>query len=99
MDQCLDDIEYEDDFDALMYTEFPDDEEEEETDPILASFIEDMDNIERIGNALMGTETRGGWHLDAETGEYRRMQVSINEARRPYVMRAIQVFERTGIFI
>ena len=98
MDQCLDGIECEDDFDALMHTEFPEDEEEE-TDPILASFMEDMNNIERIGNALMGTETRGGWHLDAETGDYRRMQVSVSDARRPYVMRAVQVFERTGIFM
>lgn len=97
MDQCLDDIEAEDEFDALMYSEFPEDEDEE-TDPILSSFIDSMNNIERIGNVLMSAETHGGWHLDPVTGEYRKMQASLDEARRPYVMRAVRTFERTGIF-
>lgn len=97
MDQCLDDIEGEDEFDALMYSEFPEDDEEE-TDPILASFIEGMNNIERIGNALMSVETNSGWYFDPITGEYRKMQMSLDEARRPDVMRAINTFERTGLF-
>ena len=85
MDQCLDDIEAEDEFDALMYSRFPEDEDEE-TDPIpsILHRQHEQHREDRKRSDERG-DSRSGWHLDLVTGEYRKMQASLDEARRPYV--------------
>lgn len=97
MDGAFDALDSTDDeldgFDALLYAAFPEDEEEE-TDPILERFMQDMNNIERIGTLMMNARTTNGmWFLDCETGEYRQMSISSEHARKPEVMRLVSLFE------